>query len=123
LNLKHLKAWKFSEALQGMDFKQLMKLASQNKSHARKQQDRNNVATKSCDGKSKDSGISQAAVQAFLAKKEMEKKKKLRKKLQNVQGFRNAWLNPLALKMQSLRRAQKVFQYLMRDSASHQRQP
>jgi len=34
------------------------------------------VATKSCDGKSKDSGISQAAVQAFLAKKEMEKKKK-----------------------------------------------
>ena len=34
------------------------------------------MATKSSDGKSKDSGVSQAAVQAFLAKKEMEKKQK-----------------------------------------------
>ena len=41
-----------------------------------KQQDRKEVATKSSDGKSKDGGVSQAAVQAFLAKKEMEKKKK-----------------------------------------------
>ena len=41
-----------------------------------KQQEKKEVATKSCDGKSKDNGVSQAAVQAFLAKKEMEKKKK-----------------------------------------------
>jgi len=40
------------------------------------QKERKEGATKSCDGKSKDSGVSQAAVQAFLAKKEMEKKKK-----------------------------------------------
>lgn len=38
------------------------------------------MATKSSDGKSKDSGVSQAAVQAFLAKKEVEKKKKAGKR-------------------------------------------
>ena len=41
-----------------------------------KQQERKEEATKSSDGKSKDSGVSQANIQAFLAKKEMEKKQK-----------------------------------------------
>lgn len=40
-----------------------------------KQQDRKEVDSKSSDGKSKDDGVSQAAVQAFLARKEIEKKK------------------------------------------------
>ena len=41
-----------------------------------KQQERKEVDSKSSDGKSKDDGVSQAAVQAFLVKKEIEKKKK-----------------------------------------------
>ena len=40
------------------------------------QQERKEVDSKSSDGKSKDDGVSQAAVQAFLVKKEIEKKKK-----------------------------------------------
>ena len=41
-----------------------------------KQQERKEVDSRSSDGKSKDNGVSQAAVQAFLVKKEIEKKKK-----------------------------------------------
>lgn len=58
-----------------MDFKQLMNLASRNKSRAEKQKDAKEVMPKHSSGGSKE-GVSQAAVQAFLAKREMEKKKK-----------------------------------------------
>lgn len=58
-----------------MDFKQLMNLASQNKSRAEKQKDTKEVIPRHSNGGSKE-GVSQAAVQAFLAKREMEKKKK-----------------------------------------------
>ena len=52
-----------------------------------KQQERKEVSTKSSDGKSKDSGVSQAAVQAFLAKKEMEKKQKAGRRNWSLLGF------------------------------------
>ena len=53
-----------------------------------KQQERKEVSTKSSsDGKSKDSGVSQAAVQAFLAKKEMEKKHKAGRRNWSLLGF------------------------------------
>jgi len=58
-----------------MDFKQLMNLASQNKAKAKKQ-DTKEVTAKNSDSKSNKSGVSDAAVKAFLEKKELEKKRK-----------------------------------------------
>ena len=40
------------------------------------------VTTRDSDGKSREGAVSQAAVQAFVAKKEMEKKKKAGRKVE-----------------------------------------